>query len=156
MLSCEEIQQIKKELHDYIDKNCIFRCDPTIIYHEGFRPGEIYPKNPSKQKITWQFYLRRLTHNGRMSYLMSLLFFDDLKRKIQEGSEYQSIQIVGLETGSIPIMVALQQMAASHKINLNSFSVRKERKRSGLFNIVDGIPTEDPVVFVDDVINSGS
>ena len=41
-------------------------------------------------------------------------------------------------------------------MSINSFSIRKERKSYGLFQYIDGIPTDAPVIIVDDMINSGS
>jgi orotate phosphoribosyltransferase len=60
-----------------------------------------------------------------------------------------------METSSIPMMIALQQYAGRNKIGINSFSIRKERKSYGLFQFIDGMPTESPVIVLDDTINSG-
>lgn len=156
LLDDKDKQTIIKELYTYIDKNCIFRCDPSIKYNEDTEPGRLYPKYPTKSPVTHQFYLRRLTHNGRMLFFLTALFMDDLIKKIKAGQENDRIQIVGLETSSIPLMIGMQQYAASNKIFLNTFTIRKERKGYGLFNLIDGMPTDDPYIVVDDLFNSGS
>lgn len=155
LLSNEEKKIIRTELHDFINKNCIFRCHPLVSYYENCEPGKLYNSYPSKNKPTYQFYSRRLTHNGKMLLYLVALFMDDLVKKINAGEESENVQFAGLETSSIPIMIGMQQYAASHKIFLNTFSIRKERKNYGLFNFVDGIPSDGPVIIVDDVLNSG-
>ena len=66
LLRDEEKELIRKDLHEYIDKNCIFRCDPNVSYYENVEPGRLYSNYPTKNKPTYQFYSRRLTHNGKM------------------------------------------------------------------------------------------
>lgn len=156
LLDDKDKEIIKKELYTFIDKNCIFRCNPDEVYYENAKPGTLYNSYPSRNPVTHQFYSRRLTHNGKMLFFLTALFFDDLARKINSGQESPRIQLAGLETSSIPIMIGMQQYAATHKIYMNTFTIRKERKKYGLFNYVDGIPTEDPVIIVDDVFNTGS
>jgi orotate phosphoribosyltransferase len=61
------------------------------------------------------------------------------------------IQFSGLETSSIPLMIALGNIR-----KVNAFSIRKERKTNGLFNLVNGDPIPGiPVVVVDDLVSSG-
>lgn len=151
----EDREKIKNELHEFITLNCIFRCDPTKRYSESLPVGVISSKSPSSLN-KYQFYLRRLTHNPKMLQYVSALFFYDILKNIQDESEYPAVQLCGLETSSIPIMIGIQQYASRYGIAINSFSVRKERKSYGLFNFIDGIPTDAPVIVVDDTINSGS
>ena len=149
-------QQIKKELYDYIDTKCIFRCDPQIRYVDGIEKGQIPTKHPSKNHIIYQFYLRNLTHNPIMLTHVSAIFLDDLLTKIKNKEENSHFQLCGLTTGSISLMTAIQMCALKLNINVNAFTIRKERKSYGLFNLIDGMPTEAPVIVVDDLINSGN
>lgn len=155
IINPQEKKTMVDVLQTYIDHHCIFRCDPTVKYDYSSPKGEISPRGSRKKPYTWQFYLRRLTHNARMMEYVALIFLDTLFENIKSGKEYPSIQLVGLETSSIPIMIAMQQHARYHGATINSFSVRKDRKEYGLFNYVDGIPNDAPVVIVDDIINSG-
>lgn len=147
-------KQMLGQLYDYIDQNCLFRCNPQVKYNDCCAVGRIPGAFPSAQN-SYQFFLRRLTHDAKMLTFVSALFFDDLFSKIESGEESSTIQLCGLETSSIPLMIGLQSYAARFNININSFSVRKSRKTYGLFNFVDGMPTDAPVVIVDDIINSG-
>lgn len=67
-----------------------------------------------------------------------------------------SFQIAGLETAAIPLLTALMVSAPRTRGMVNGFIVRKERKTTGLCNAIEGLVTEEPIVLVDDLINSGA
>lgn len=144
------------KLYEYIDKNCIFRCNPEKKYNYCSEKGYITPKGTSNKNMTYQFFLRRLTHNPVALEWISILMLNDLIVKIKEGKEKSKVQLTGLETGSLPIITAIQMQAIKFNIPLNAFTVRKDRKSYGLFNYIEGIPNENPVIIVDDLINGGS
>jgi len=58
-------------------------------------------------------------------------------------------QIAGADAGALPIISAILMCAPS--IPLNAFSIRKQRKPYGLCNMIEGRPTNEPVVIVDDL-----
>lgn len=153
MLSDEQKLEFRTKIHDFIDKNCLFRCNPNIQYFPGQPNGTILGKMKHSNFV---FHLRRLTHNPVMAYYTSLLILDEIAAQIKIGEEQEYFQLAGLETASIPLMSAIQHTALKFGISINAFSVRKERKGSGLFHFVDGKPTDAPVVIVDDMINSGN
>ena len=155
LLNEDEKNKILNELYSFIDNNCIFRCNPEVNYNEIYEIGHIPPKYPSSEKLTWQFFLRRLTHDYKMLNYVCALFFDDLFKKIKLNEQDEYFQLCGLETSSIPLLIAMQMYASRYKIGINTFSIRKQRKSYGLFNFIDGIPSKAPVIIVDDLINSG-
>lgn len=155
ILNEKEIVTIKKKLYDYIDKSCIFRCEPNTKYNYCSDKGFITPKGTKNKNYSYQFYMRRLTHNPIALEWVSLLFLNDLIYKIKNNEEYKNIQLAGLETGSLPLLSALQMVSIKYNIYLNCFSVRKERKSYGLFNYIEGIPNDNYVILIDDLINSG-
>src|SRR5207245_3997062 len=65
-------------------------------------------------------------------------------------------QVGGLETGAIPLVAAIAMAGQQRGIPVNAFVVRKERKPHGLSKTIEGVLTADPIVIVDDLINSGS
>ena len=152
MINHEKKLEIKNKIQKFIDENCIFRCNPEVEYVPKYIKGVI----PGRYKDNkYQFFLRNLSHNSTMLYYTSLLLLDEiLLRCVQEEKE-PYFQLCGLETGSLPLIAAIQQNALKFNININSFSVRKNRKSYGLFNFVEGVPTDAPVIIVDDLINSG-
>src|SRR5438309_11530498 len=65
-------------------------------------------------------------------------------------------QVGGLEAGSIPLVAAIAMAGQQRGTPVNAFVVRKERKPYGLSKTIEGVLTADPIVIVDDLINSGS
>ena len=156
LITDSEKEIILKKLYSFIDENCIFRCDPEVKYNYCSDIGNITPKGTGNKNMKSQWFLRRLTHNPIALEWVSILFLNDLVIKIKNGEEDSNIQLAGLETGSLPLLAGMQIQAMKFNIPLFSFSVRKDRKSYGLFNYIEGIPSEGPVVFVDDLVNSGS
>ena len=124
----------------YIDNHCIWRSENGERI-PGKIPGTFY---------TWQFYMRRGLFNPVFATAMSLLYL----QKIQDEIGHFDFQIAGLETASTPVIVSLCLTAYDQGINLNAFSVRKERKEYGLRNWFEGIPNNLPVMLCDDLCNS--
>jgi orotate phosphoribosyltransferase len=77
-------------------------------------------------------------------------------KSVMEDKEFRDIQLAGLETSSIPIIAATQLAFLQAGVEVNAFTVRKERKAYGICNLIEGIPNEHPVVFIDDTINYGT
>lgn len=64
-------------------------------------------------------------------------------------------QVGGMETGAIPLVTAIVMKSVERKTPVNGFFIRKSRKRQGLMQMIEGTLTKDPVILVDDLINSG-
>ena len=65
-------------------------------------------------------------------------------------------QIGGMEVAAIPLITALQLKALSLGLHANAFVIRKQRKEYGAGQRIEGVLTDDPIVLVDDLINSGA
>lgn len=128
----------------YIDNFCIWRS----------QNGEKIPAKQAGHFYSWQFYLRRALFNPAFMNNFSNLFVYHVEREIG----HFDFQIAGLETASTPMISALPIFCRNKfDINLNGFSVRKERKEYGLHNWEEGIIIDDlPVLIVDDLSNSGN
>jgi orotate phosphoribosyltransferase len=101
--------------------------------------------------------MSRLTYNPVIMHLTAGLLFDMMVKDIGDNFISSKFQIVGMETSSIPLIVAIQQYALKYDVELNGFSIRKNRKNYGLFNLINGTPkTDEPFVMVDDLLNSGA
>lgn len=139
------MNEYRKHIFNYIQDNCIYVSDNGI---DGKSPGS---------KMKWMFMLRRLTHNPEMLQCVSIELLKNIMEDIKayKGSPTK-IQMGGLETASIPLMIGMSMfVAGAHGLAINTFSVRKERKRYGIYHYIDGIPNAFPVILVDDLINSG-
>ncbi len=64
-------------------------------------------------------------------------------------------QVGGVETAGIALVAAIVMKSVARGTPVNGFYIRKSRKRQGLMKYIEGTLTDEPVIFVDDLINSG-
>jgi outer membrane protein assembly factor BamB/orotate phosphoribosyltransferase len=64
-------------------------------------------------------------------------------------------QVGGMESASISLISAIVMKGHERGKRVNGFFIRKSRKRQGLMRQVEGVLTDEPVILVDDLINSG-
>ena len=136
-------EKIYDELHMWTKKYIKEKCIITNNVMPGKIPGTIY---------TWIFYLRRGLFNHEFLSAVSQMFFYKIEKEIG----HFNFQIAGLETASTPMLAAFPIIGRMFEKNLNSFSIRKERKEYGLRNWVEGIPNNLPVLLIDDLCNSSN
>jgi orotate phosphoribosyltransferase len=74
--------------------------------------------------------------------------------KVEREIGHFNFQIAGLETASTPMIAGIPLVSAAFGLNINAFSVRKERKEYGLMNWIEGLPNDKPVMLMDDLCNS--
>jgi outer membrane protein assembly factor BamB/orotate phosphoribosyltransferase len=66
-----------------------------------------------------------------------------------------TFQVGAVETAAIPLLTAILLYAPPERGAVNGFIIRKSRKLTGRGNAIEGLLTTDPVVLLDDIINSG-
>ncbi len=81
------------------------------------------------------------------------LFSDEFWRRY---APCAPLQIGGVETSGIPLVIAVVQKAQQLGLGARGFFVRKERKQSGLCRSIDGDLNDWPIVVVDDAIKTGN
>ncbi len=64
-------------------------------------------------------------------------------------------QVCAMESAGISLVSAIVMKSITRGTPVNGLYVRKSRKKHGLMKILEGTPTKDPVILVDDLINSG-
>lgn len=64
-------------------------------------------------------------------------------------------QVGGMETAALPLVSAIVMKGIQRGTPVNGFYIRKSRDRDGLVKQIEGTLTNDPVILVDDLINSG-
>lgn len=101
-------------------------------------------------RYSWMFYMRPGLFDAEFMRDVGEIF---IHKVLQEIGNFD-FQICGLETGAVPLIVGLPLVASLKKIRINAFSVRKEPKEYGLKNWIEGNPTNQKVLLVDDIINS--
>lgn len=138
MITEEHYNLLHSWTKNYINKVCIVRNPKGM---PGKKPGTIY---------TWQFYLRRGLFDHEFSSAVSQMFFYKVYKEIG----HFNFQIAGLETASTPMLTSIPLVGRVFDIDLNAFSIRKERKKYGLLNWIEGIPNQSPAMLIDDLCNS--
>lgn len=129
------MNKVKYELvKKFINENCIVRCPPNIFL-KGSKDITVY---------SWQFYLRRAIFDQTIGTLIAKWFLENYDGRYQ---------FAAMETAGPPILSAI--MATANR-KVDGFSIRKDRKKYGLFNFIEGIPNTNPVIIIDDLANSKS
>ena len=142
IISDEKYDSLWNQCRDFIDEHCIVRAEPGT-YMEGKLPGS---------KYSWVFYLR----NGlfRTDFLSAVTQM--WMKKVHDEIGHFDFQLSGLETASTPMIVGIPIYAQVFGVNLNGFSIRKEQKEYAMKNWLEGGATEQPVMLMDDLSNSGN
>jgi outer membrane protein assembly factor BamB/orotate phosphoribosyltransferase len=92
------------------------------------------------------------------SQTLSKVFLEEFARRFWSEFKNMSdgkIQIAGMETGAIPLLICLT-LFASTESSVQTFYIRKSRKKHDLANVIEGtIDPTVPIILVDDILNSG-
>ncbi len=118
----------------------------TAIHHSS---NTLKIMSPTGQSQTWLIDLRPVLLNVNALDIISDTFWDRYQDKLP-------FQIGGMEVAAVPLVTALLMKAKQRGIETSGFVIRKERKKSGLGKIIEGTVTEDPIILVDDIMNSGA
>ena len=71
-------------------------------------------------------------------------------------ADLDNYQIVGMESAAIPLVTSLLLKAHQEGKTVNGLYIRKSRKKTGRYKLIEGESNTNPVVVVDDLINTGS
>lgn len=96
----------------------------------------------------WIFDFRALMLQPQWLNRYAEIFWEQYESKLP-------FQVGGLETAGIPLVSAIVMKGLQRGTPVNGFYIRKSRKRHGLMKYIEGTLTDDPIIFVDDLINSG-
>jgi orotate phosphoribosyltransferase len=127
-----------KALQDLIAKNAVHYSNETKKI-----------MSPTGQTQSWLIDLRPILLNVDALNLITDLFWDEFESQLP-------FQIGGMEVAAVPLVTALLMEAEQRGLKTNAFVIRKERKKSGLGKIIEGTLTDDPIILVDDIMNSGA
>jgi orotate phosphoribosyltransferase len=133
----EHYEDLAKWVHTYIDRHCILRHVDLPAKAEG-------------KRYNWMFYLRRGLFNAQFNFNIGQMFYYYLERLDPEFD----FQITGLETAATPMVTSISMVSKLMGTELNAFIVRKDRKKYGLENIVEGLPNKQHAIMFDDLCNS--
>lgn len=128
-----------EQLRNFINERCIKRVP------QGSK--EMPAKLPEIGYYVWQFYLRAAVLKPEfLAYIAGRFWASFHERYLVE-----PFQLTGVEQASLPIITALLISAANKGLPVTAFTIRKDYKTYGIGNIIEGEPSNLPVVFVDDL-----
>lgn len=98
----------------------------------------------------WFFALRMALLESEFLDSIATLFFEKMKKEIGVA------QVCGLEVTAIPVITGIIAKSLEKKSPVNGFFVRKSTRKSGLLTMTEEHMNDNPVIIVDNMIESGS
>lgn len=108
----------------------------------------VFLRKIDRPDMDWIFDFRRVTLTPDFLNLYVSTFFEKFANK--------NIQVCGLESASISLISAIILESSKKDINLNGFFIRKSKKKHDLYKDIEGVPNSNPIVIVDDILNTGT
>lgn len=108
--------------------------------------GRIVEQNGTES--AWIFDFRKVLMKPQILRSVSTLFLKEFKSAFP-------FQIGGMEAAAIPLVTGLAMTLYESGHETNAFFIRKSRKKSGLLQMVEGEISDEKVILVDDILNSG-
>ena len=96
----------------------------------------------------WLIDLRPILLDVKALDLITNLFWDEYESRLP-------FQVGGMEVAAVPLVTAILMKARERNLDVSGFIIRKERKPTGLGKSIEGNLTDDPIILVDDLMNSG-
>ena len=106
----------------------------------------ISPRGP---RSDWMFDVRSVLLDPEALSLITELLWERLEK-------YYPFQVGGQETAALPLISALVLKSVQVGKPISGFYIRKSRKKYDLQKNIEGTVTADPIVLVDDLVNSGT
>lgn len=132
-------------MHTYEDLREAIRLYAFTTKASGLRIID----NEGGASASWIFDFRALLLQSKWLDQYAEIFWEKYAHKYP-------FQICGMESAGISLVAAIVMKGAARGTPVNGFFIRKSRKRQGLMRQVEGTVTDEPVIMVDDLINSGT
>lgn len=104
--------------------------------------------NPDGSEGLWIFDFRRVLLKPEILNAVCEVFWERF-------SSAAPFQVGGIEVAAIPLIAGLVMKSQERGTPVNGFFIRKSRKREGLMRMIEGEVTEEKIILVDDILNSG-
>ena len=134
----KDSRQINQSLlQDMIESKCIFRApEHRLVSSTG-------------KSLSWLIDLRPILLSSTGLDTLAELFW-------VRYADQLPFQVGGMEMAAVPLVAAILMTAARNGYHVNGFIIRKERKRYGRMNTIEGDLSDAPILIVDDIFNSGA
>lgn len=116
--------------------------------HKKKSSGDVIINSDEQTQSEWLFDFRALLLQSRWLDYYADLFWEEC------GDRFP-FQVCGMETAAISLVSAVMMKGRERGVEVNGLYIRKSRKRQGMLKQIEGTPTSDPVILVDDLINRG-
>jgi outer membrane protein assembly factor BamB len=116
--------------------------DNCIKYKEKY-----HPISSGGRRSNFLFDFKGFLLKKEILEAISHIFWERYKNK-------WPFQVGGLDMAGIPLITAII-INAPKDYTVNGFIIRKERKATGMGNIIEGEVNDLPIILVDDIFNSG-
>jgi outer membrane protein assembly factor BamB len=103
---------------------------------------------PNGRPSAWIFDFRTVALEPAWLDRYSNIFWELFENRLP-------FQVGGMETAAIPLVSAIVMKGRERGTPVSGFYIRKSRDRDGLLKRIEGTLTDNPVILVDDIINSG-
>jgi len=120
----------------------------TIIQEVFITKDKEIIANAQGRDSQWLFDFRRVLLHPKLLDSISDIFLKRFQTNLP-------FQIGGLEVAAIPFVTGLIMSLYQRGTTVNGFFIRKSRKKDGLLRMIEGTVSDEQVILVDDVINSG-
>lgn len=104
--------------------------------------------SPRGERNSWLIDMRRVFMDPKLLDAAAEIFW-------QQCAGMLPFQVGGMETAAIPLLSAILMKSQARGTPVNGFMIRKERKTYGTGSSIEGVLTGDPILLVDDIVNSG-
>jgi outer membrane protein assembly factor BamB/adenine/guanine phosphoribosyltransferase-like PRPP-binding protein len=100
------------------------------------------------RRVAWAFDFRNILLQPEWLNRYAEIFWERY-------ADRYPFQVCGMETAGIALVAAIVMKGVERGTPVNGFYIRKSRKRYNLMKQVEGTLTDDVVIFVDDLVNTG-
>jgi outer membrane protein assembly factor BamB/orotate phosphoribosyltransferase len=104
--------------------------------------------SPNGNSNDWLIDLRRVFLDAKLLDAAAELFWEQCAHLLP-------FQVGGMESAAVPFVSAILMKSQSRGTPVNGFVIRKERKTYGAGRSIEGVLTDNPILLVDDLMNSG-
>jgi outer membrane protein assembly factor BamB len=104
--------------------------------------------HPGGKDVAWLFDFRRVVLQPDTLDTISEIFWDTC-------NDAYPFQVGGVEVASLPLITGFVLKCREKGQPANGFFIRKSRKKNQLLRMIEGTVTDEPIILVDDVLNSG-
>ena len=125
-----------KRLKEVLEKEVFITNDKERIYLAGGGRGY------------WLFDLRRVLLRAEILDDIGEIFWEQFQ-------EEEAFQVGGVEAAAIPLITAVVLKSQGKAKMVNGFFMRKSRKKDWLARMIEGTLTDEKIILIDDIINSG-